>query len=82
MMGGACNMYGDRELEQGRKIKYSLYSALIFFFIASPMMYMLTSRIFGSWIASRGCPTGFGVLFHSVVYFLAVWGFMNLPLDK
>jgi hypothetical protein len=82
MMGGACSMYGDRDLDQGRKIKYSLYSALIFFLIASPMMYMVTSRLFGSWIATRGCPTGFGVLLHSIVYFLAVWGFMNLPLDK
>lgn len=75
-------MYGDRDLDQGRKIKYSLYSALIFFLIASPMMYMATSRLFGSWIANRGCPTGLGVIFHSVVYFLAVWGVMNLPLDK
>lgn len=75
-------MHQGRDLGQGLKVKYSLYTALLFFLIASPMMYMATSRLFGAWIANRGCPTGLGVLLHSVVFFFALWGLMNLPLDK
>ena len=61
------------------KMKYSLYSALIFFMISSPQMYKLTSKIVPS--AIYGCPTPLGLVIHTFVFMLALFGFMNLPKD-
>lgn len=63
------------------KAKYSLYSALVFLLIASPFMYRATSSVLGGWIASKqGLPTVAGLLLHTVVFALILFGLMYLPL--
>lgn len=71
----------DSSLTQALKVKYSLWSALLFLVIASPFVYGITSKILGSWVAVRGCPTVAGLLLHSAVYFAGSYALMNLPKD-
>tara|TARA_B110000037_G_scaffold132646_1_gene150579 strand:+ start:118 stop:252 length:135 start_codon:yes stop_codon:yes gene_type:complete len=42
-------------------------------------MYKLTSKIIPTSI--DGCPTPFGLLIHSIVFLLAIYGIMALPKD-
>jgi hypothetical protein len=62
------------------KAKYSLYSALVFLIVSSPVMYRLVSAVFGSWVATNGCPTLLGLLLHSVVFGAVVFGLMFAKL--
>lgn len=70
-------------LSDSLKWKYSFYSALIFFIISSPQIYKITHRILGKYvkIANGGCPTAVGLVLHSVVYMVALFGLMKLPKD-
>jgi len=68
-------------LSFGLKVKYSLYSALIFFLIANPITYKVVNSILPG-VASNGCPTPFGLVLHTIVFFLALLGVMMLPKDK
>jgi hypothetical protein len=75
---------GNGYLPLGLKAKYSFYSALVFFLIANPETYKLTQTLFG-WmftISNGGCPTPFGLFFHSFVFFLVLLGLMLFPRDK
>lgn len=67
----------------GLKAKYSFYSALVFFLIASPETFKLTQMLFGSFItlANGGCPTPAGLFFHSFIFFLFLLGLMLFPRD-
>lgn len=68
----------------GLKAKYSFYSTLVFFLVANPETFKLTQRLFGSLfsIASDGgCPTAYGFFFHSLLFFLVLWGLMLFPRD-
>ena len=69
----------NSSVSTGLKVKFSLYGTLIFFFLASPAMFNLTGSIFGSSIASQGCPTVLGILLHAAVYCVALTGVMYLP---
>jgi hypothetical protein len=62
------------------KAKYSLYSAVIFLIIASPLMYRITSAVLGQWIAVQGCPTVAGLVLHTIVFALVIFGIMFVPL--
>ena len=42
-------------------------------------MYKLTSKLLPTSI--DGCPTPFGLLVHSIVFLLALYGIMTLPKD-
>ena len=64
----------------GLKIKYSLYSALLFFLIANPMTFRVVNSVI-SGVAVGGCPTSFGLLLHSLVFFVGLYGLMSLPSD-
>lgn len=65
----------------GLKFKYSLYSALAFFLIANPVTFKFVNSIIGG-VANGGCPTAFGLLLHTVVFLLVVYGLMSLPQDQ
>jgi hypothetical protein len=70
-------------LTEGLKFKYSLYSALLFFLVASPTSFRLSSRLFGSAVASKGgCPTAVGFALHTFVFLVALYGLMSLPHDE
>jgi hypothetical protein len=56
------------------KVKYSLYSALIFFLIANPQTFKLTQSITGINTAS---PQGF--FLHTALFFIVILAFMMLP---
>ena len=60
------------------KLKFAMYSGIVFFLIANPVTYKVTSGIFGGWIASGGCPTTGGLLFHTVVFILVVFMLMKI----
>ena len=64
------------------KVKYSLYSALVFFLIANPETYRFTQSVFGSLIASKdGSPTSYGFFLHTILFFFAILGLMMFPSD-
>lgn len=67
----------------GFKLKNTIYATLIFFLISSPTVFSLVGSVLGNWVAdANGCPTTMGVLLHSVVYSLALFGVMYLPSGK
>ena len=68
-------------LSLGLKVKYSLYSALIFFLVANPATFKFVNTLLPG-VAVNGCPTSFGLLLHTFVFFLALVGIMMLPKDK
>lgn len=67
-------------LSVGLKAKFSLYSALIFFLVANPVTFRFTNSLIGG-IAVNGCPTAFGFLLHTVVFFLISFAIMFFPRD-
>lgn len=66
------------------KVKTSLQSAILFFIIANPYTYQIMTKIFGSWVSTggSGCPTSAGLLLHSVVFGLIVFGLMKVTLPS
>jgi len=65
----------------GLKFKYSLYSALAFFLVANPVTFRFVNSIL-SGVAVNGCPTAFGFVLHTLVFFAVVYGLMSLPKDQ
>lgn len=63
--------------------KYSLFGTLLYFFVADDDTYGLTNRLFSNlgWeIANKaGCPNLSGILTHSLVYLLILFGVMHFP---
>ena len=77
----ACGC-GCKGKKQEQKFLISIMSALVFFIIANPDTFRITRRIFGKWISSpTGCPTGKGLMFHTLVFLLVVWGMMNIKRE-
>jgi hypothetical protein len=69
----------------GLKAKYSFYSTLIFFLIASPETYKMTEKFLGRFFFiadSNGAPSPMGFFFHTVLFFLVLWGAMLFPKDS
>ncbi len=61
------------------KFKYAAYSALVFFFVANPETFKLTSGLFGGWVAAPGgCPTAAGLFLHTIVFLALVFGLMKI----
>jgi hypothetical protein len=70
-------------LSEGLKFKYSLYSALLFFLVASPTTFRLSHRLFGNSVSSPGgCPTAVGFALHTFVFLVGLYGLMSLPHDE
>lgn len=66
----------EKHLSTGKKLKYSFYAALIFFFVSSPMMYQMMQKINGHIINvsdASGCPSNSGLLLHTFIYFLIIF---------
>ena len=63
-------------LTVGQKAKISFYSALIFFFLSSPLLYKFVQNLFGAYVMvsdENGCPTNQGLLLHTAVFFTVVF---------
>jgi len=68
----------------GLKFKYSLYSALAFFLLASPQMFTFVQKILGAFVQiadPNGCPTHFGLILHTLVFLGLLFLMMSLPRD-
>ena len=75
-----CGCNGAKAQE---KLVISLMSALIFFVVANPQTFIIMRRILGQWVAGpNGCPKFGGLLLHTVVFMLIVWGIMLLKKEK
>jgi|SRR6056300_1584145 hypothetical protein len=74
-----CGCNGQKQQE---KFIISVISGLTFFIIANPETFRLIRRILGSWIATpTGCPSTLGLLVHTLVFTLVVWGMMNIKKE-
>jgi len=72
-------------LNIGLKIKYSFYSTLVFFLVASPETFKFMQQIFGGFIqiaSPGGCPTINGFFLHTFLFFLVMMALMMFPRDK
>jgi hypothetical protein len=66
---------------EGLKFKYSLYSALAFFLVANPVTFKFVNSLIAG-VAVNGCPTAFGFMLHTLVFFVVLYGLMSLPSDR
>jgi hypothetical protein len=67
-------------LSTGLKIKFSFYSALIFFLVANPVTFRFMNDLIPG-VANNGCPTAFGFVLHTIVFFALSFFIMTLPKD-
>jgi hypothetical protein len=69
----------------GLKFKYSLYSALAFFLLASPQVFSFVNSLIGSFVKvsdPNGCPTAFGLILHTIIFLGLLYLMMSLPRDE
>ena len=66
---------------EGLKFKYSLYSTLAFFLVANPVTFKFVNSLIAG-VAVNGCPTAFGFMLHTLVFFGVLYGLMSLPSDQ
>jgi len=64
------------------KAKYSFISALLFFIVSNPELYKATQWLFGPlfMVADKGAPTPYGLIFHTIVFFLGTFALMTIPV--
>lgn len=75
-----CGCNGKK---QEQKFIISLMSALVFFIVANPDTFRLMRAILGSWVSGpNGCPTTAGLILHTIVFMLVVWGMMNIKRES
>ena len=73
---------GCKGQKQQQKFMASLLGALIFYVIASPEAFRLVRSIVGKWVATpNGSPSPGGLLLHTLVFLLIVWGTMNIKAE-
>lgn len=63
------------------KAKYAFYSTLVFFLLASPETYLLTSRIYPAIADTNGHPSPIGFFIHTGLFFAVLLGLMMFPRD-
>lgn len=67
-------------LSTALKVKFSFLSALVFFLVANPVTYRFVNSIIPG-VARDGCPTAFGMMLHTAVFFGLSFFLMILPRD-
>lgn len=76
---------GNKRLTNGLMLKYSFYSALIYFLLSSTDAYKLTGN-FAEYIVEEshfmGCPTTQGVIVHGLVFLVVILLVMYFPADR
>jgi hypothetical protein len=64
------------------KVKYSFYSALVFFLCANPETFKILFKLFGGALSSpTGCPTSWGLFFATFLFFCVMLALMMFPRD-
>ena len=72
-----CGCNGRKQEE---KLIISIISGLTFFIVANPETFRIVRL--GSWISTpTGCPSTLGLLVHTLVFILVVWGMMNIKKE-
>jgi hypothetical protein len=64
------------------KAKYSFISALVFFIVANPETYKFSQTLLGGLFEvahPMGAATPAGLILHTALFFLAMWGLMMVP---
>lgn len=74
-----------------KRAQISLFSALLFYIVSNPITYSVVDSLLMAVlgpilgpsaaifkVAEGGCPTGYGLLLHSFVFFLVTLGLMYL----
>jgi hypothetical protein len=65
-----------------QKHSATFQAVLLFFLISNPFTYRLTNSLLGGLVGRladpSGCPTGTGILIHSAVFGVIVYGLMLL----
>jgi|TARA_R110000803_G_scaffold26207_4_gene62227 hypothetical protein len=75
-----CGCNGKKQED---KLIISLISGMTFFIVANPETFRLVRRVLGPRIATpTGCPSTMGLLVHTLVFVLVVWGMMNLKKER
>jgi len=65
------------------KAKTSIHAAILFFLVANPATFQLMRSIVGGWVASdSGCPSGPGLLLHTLVFGLVTFLLMKITLPS
>jgi hypothetical protein len=67
-------------LSTALKVKFSLISTLLFFLVANPVTFRFVNSIIPG-VARDGCPTAFGFVLHTIVFFAGSFLLMILPRD-
>ena len=64
------------------KISATIQSIIIFLIVSSPFSYKITNGLLGGIVGkladSSGCPTTIGLLIHSLVFGLIIYGLMTI----
>ena len=61
------------------KVKYSFYSALVFFLLSNPETFKLTRQVFGAFIGTEdGCPRAGGLFLHTLVFMILIFLLMKI----
>jgi hypothetical protein len=68
------------KLTFGKKVKYSFYSAILFFFLSSPALYQFIQNFYGDKLnmSNNGCPNYNGMIVHTILYFIIILFLMIL----
>lgn len=74
-----------------KRSQYAFFSALLFYIVSNPITYTVVDNLLMTVlgpllgpqaaffkVAEGGCPTGYGLLLHSFVFFLVTLGLMYL----
>lgn len=74
-----------------KRVQYSFFAALLFYIVSNPITYTVVDNLLMTIlgpilgpsaaffkVAEGGCPTGYGLLLHSFVFFLVTLGLMYL----
>lgn len=62
-----------------RKLQTAAIAALLFYIVSSPITYTLTQNVLGGYLPiadAYGCPTGIGLIVHTVVYGAVTYAIM------
>ncbi len=72
-----------KSLDFWKRVKYSLYSTLVFILITNPMTYLFTQSIFQKSliILQNGVPTTTGYFLHAFLFFVIILAIMQIPKD-
>ena len=56
-----------------QKLAISVKSAIMFYLINLPITYNFTSELFNSTLISLNCPTNYGIILHTLVFFVITY---------